>query len=80
MLNAYDKENIKHWYQREVKMITFEDDPDGMVFIAPLVYTKYHWTAKIARGFVGFYLRHWQWLLGTAIAIAGLYVAILSLK
>lgn len=69
---------IKHWYNGETEM----DDPiiePGLV-IVPAPYTQYHWTAKIARSVVSFYLAHWQWIWGTVIAIASLFVTIANLK
>lgn len=71
---------IKNWYEGEGKFQTFENDPDSNIFIAPIIYTDFHWTAKIARILVKFYLRNWQWLWGTVIAIVALYVAIKGLK
>lgn len=61
-------------------MHTFDNEPGSSVFIAPLIYTEYHWSAKFVRVVVGFYLRHWQWFLSTTIAVLALYVAVLSLK
>jgi hypothetical protein len=43
-------------------------------------YQEHHWTAQIVRSVVGFCQRHWQWIVGTAIALAALYVSVLSLK
>lgn len=71
---------IKRWYDGESKIQEFENDPDSSIVIMPLLYTEYHWSAKIARAIVGFYLRHWQWVWSTIIAILGLYVAVLALK
>jgi hypothetical protein len=34
-----------------------------------------HWTARIARTFVQFWLAHWQWVVGTTIALLGLLLA-----
>ncbi|WP_124706218.1 hypothetical protein [Sulfuriferula multivorans] len=71
---------IKRWYDGESKLHVFENDPASLIAIMPLPYTKYHWSAKIARAIVGFYLRHWQWVWSTIIAILGLYIAVLALK
>ena len=38
-----------------------------------------HWSARPVRTIVSFYIRHWQWVWGTAIAVVGLWVAILSM-
>lgn len=71
---------IKRWYEGETKLHEFENDPNSSVLIMPLVYVEHHWSAKIARAVVGFYLRHWQWLWSTMIAVVGLYFAALALK
>jgi len=63
---------IKRWYSGESKSHEFENDPDSSLVIIPMPYTEYHWSAKIARAIVGFYLRHWQWVITTVIAIIGL--------
>ena len=47
---------------------------------APMPYVEHHWSAKALRAFVAFYLRHWQWIWSTVIAVAALYVAALALK
>ncbi|UIN23499.1 hypothetical protein [Herbaspirillum frisingense] len=69
-----------HWYNGEAKFREFDQDDFPGVVIYPGFYIEYHWTAKIARLFAAFYLKHWQWLWGTAIGIASLWVAVLSLK
>ena len=28
------------------------------------------WTAEAMRALVGFWMRHWRWIIGTAIAVA----------
>lgn len=62
------------------KIHDFENDLGNSVVIMPIIYTEYHWSAKIARAIVGFYLHHWQWVWSTAIGVIGLYVAIIALK
>ena len=71
--------SIKRWYAGEDKFHEFENDPSSGAHIFPLLYTEIHWTAKFVRIIVKFYLRNWQWLWGTTITIAGLYIAILTL-
>ena len=41
---------------------------------------EYHWTAQIARALVSFAQKKWEWIVGTAIALAALWVSVLSLK
>ena len=71
---------IKRWYHGDTKIHEFENDPQSTIVIFPMIYTEYHWTAKFARTIVRFYLRHWQWVWSTIIAVLGVYVAVLSLK
>lgn len=68
------------WYNGETKMTEFHNDPSSGIVIGPGIYREYHWTAKVARKFVAFYLKHWQWFWGTAIGVASLWVAVLSMK
>jgi hypothetical protein len=49
------------------------------ILILPNRHVEYHWTARIARSFLGFYLRHWQWVWASAIALIGIYVAYLAI-
>lgn len=35
-----------------------------------------HWTARVVRVLVKFYLREWKWVWGTSIALAGLCVVL----
>ncbi|HHQ4757400.1 hypothetical protein [Aeromonas hydrophila] len=72
--------HIKDWYNGEVKIDEFDNDSDGSLYIMPMIYTKYHWTAKIARNIVSFYLKHWQWVWTTTLGFFTLYAAILALK
>lgn len=68
---------IKRWYEGEAKMTEAEVGPNHM-FI-PAAYTEYHWTARVARAVVQFYLTHWKWLWGAAITLLGIYVASLNI-
>lgn len=51
----------------------FDNDAVSSVVFLPAIYTEYHWTAKVAHVLVGFYLKHWQWLLMGVVAVATLY-------
>ena len=64
---------IENWYEGE--FIPYENDPYDSVVIIGGTY-KRHWTARIARTLVKFWLNHWQWIIGTAIAICGLAIAL----
>ena len=37
-------------------------------------YSRRHWTSKFAHTLVDFYLKHWQWLWATMIAVIALIV------
>ncbi len=75
MINIFTR-----WFNGKTQIEEFENDPNSSVWISPRIYTEYHWTAKVARVLTGFYLRNWQWVWGTAIALLALYVSILALK
>jgi hypothetical protein len=55
-------QRISDWWNGETKTY----DVPGVFG----VYTERHWTSDAAHALADFYLRHWQWLWGTAIAIA----------
>lgn len=52
--------HVKRWHDGESEIIEFENDTDSSIVIMPMLYAEYHWSAKIARAIVGFYLRRWQ--------------------
>ncbi len=67
---------LSEWYNG--KLVQPHNPPDSYLIFGP--HFQYHWTARIARAVVAFYIKNWQWLWGTAIGLAGLWVAVLSLK
>lgn len=68
--------SIKRWYEGETKVDEFENDPNISSSIGSLIYTEYHWTARIARSIVGFYFQHWKWFWTTAISAFAAYAAL----
>lgn len=80
MLEVIMFSSIQRWYNGESKILDFENEYDSSTIIMPFIYTEYHWSAKIARAIVSFYLRHWQWIWSTIMTGIGLYVAIIALK
>lgn len=66
-------EKIKNWYDGE--FILYKNDPHDTVVIIGGSY-KRHWTARIARLLVKFWLAHWQWTIATALAVCGLAIAL----
>lgn len=71
---------FNRWYKGKTMIEEFDNDPTSYIIVHPLIYTKRHWTAMVARTLITFYLKHWQWLWATAIGSASLWVAILSMK
>lgn len=64
-------QKIKDWYNGTPMEEDFDDDS-----AMPLLYVEYHWTAKIARSCVAFYLRNWQWIWPFIVSVIGLLIAI----
>jgi hypothetical protein len=68
---------IANWYEGEY--VLYDNPPDSCVVKIGGSY-KRHWTASLARIFVSFYLKHWQWIWTTTIAIFSIWIAIIALK
>jgi hypothetical protein len=64
------------WYEGE---ITVYDDSCATNVSVIGFNVRRHWTALVARVLVELYLRNWQWLIGTAIAVGSLWLSILTL-
>lgn len=73
---------ICRWYNGKTETTISPGETGPGYVIAPSFYstTTYHWTARVVRQLVKFYLDHWQWLWATGIAVASLIAAILALK
>jgi hypothetical protein len=67
------REIIENWYEGE--FVPFQNEPNDPVFIMGGRYRR-HWTAQAARVLVKFWQNHWQWTVGTMLAICGLAVAL----
>ena len=65
-------QRLASWY--EGRWVAYENPPGSVVVILGGNYER-HWTSKVAHVLVDFYLAHWQWIIGTALAIAGLVYA-----
>lgn len=61
---------IAEWYEGEVT--AYENEPNSP-FVIIGVRTRRHWTATVVRALVEFWLRHWQWTIGTGLVIVGLW-------
>ncbi|OCJ38021.1 hypothetical protein A6U91_07475 [Agrobacterium tumefaciens] len=59
-------ETVRRWYRGAYV------PPDEHPGIFMLGYHKRHWTAELLHTIVEFYLKHWQWVIATVIAIVGL--------
>ncbi|MPZ36926.1 MAG: hypothetical protein GEU95_02495 [Rhizobiales bacterium] len=64
---------IQEWYRGPYVTPPPNDPRSSLVFITG--HHKPHWTARAAQALVGFWLAHWQWIIGTTIACAGLMLA-----
>lgn len=71
---------LRRWYNGKTTMVKFDNDPSSRVVVLPAFITTYHWSARIARCLVKFYLQHWQFVWGTAIGVGGLIIGFLSMK
>jgi len=63
---------IRSWYQGTY--VEPQNDPRSMFVFMTGTYRR-HWTARCARVFVEFYLRHWQWVWGTIVALVAACLA-----
>lgn len=72
-------DRIKQWYAG--KIIDVPKDPEMERFLStfPTFYVQRHWTAKVARALVGFYLRYWAVIWPTLIAAIGAFAAVIGL-
>lgn len=62
---------FKRWYEGKTEIQYFDDQDNEIkgIYVLPLIYTEYHWTAQAARQLTAFYLRNWQFIVGTIISI-----------
>lgn len=63
---------VEDWY--EGQYVPYENDPRSSVIIVGGYYER-HWTALVVRKIVEFWFAHWQWTIGTALALLGLFLA-----
>lgn len=62
-------DKIRSWY--DGKSVPYENEPgSGFAVIGDRVERSH--SARAARVIVEFWLRHWKWCIGTAIAVVGL--------
>lgn len=67
---------VEDWYRGPY--IEPQNNPrSGLVFL--MGHHRPHWTAKAAQAVAAFWFAHWQWVIGTSIAVVGLAVALKKL-
>jgi len=71
------RQALRKWWEGEY--IPYENTPNSSVLIAGGD-QKWHWTARIVRGFVFFARDEWKWIIGTALACIALLLAYLRLS
>lgn len=62
---------IKKWYQGTPVVVDMPSERQGsVVFIGTpfLAGVRYHWSAKLVRAVVNFYIRHWKWIWGLGLS------------
>jgi len=63
---------IRKWWEGEL----FENERSSMLIF--LNHTRQHWTARAAHSSLDYILENHRWLIGTALGLVGLAVAILK--
>lgn len=64
---------VVRWYRGEVRVRADNTSPHVLVLGLD---QRRHWTARAARSIVGFWSREWKWLLGFAVAVAGVVLGL----
>lgn len=65
---------LRDWW--EGTYVPAENEPDSGVFLLFGSYQR-HWTSRLAHVFLDFWLAHWKWIIGVALAIIGLTISAL---
>jgi hypothetical protein len=68
-------EKIKTWYRGRYVPPPPNDPGSPIVFISPGHYEQ-PMVAKILGVVATFWLKHWQWIIGTVLAVAAIVVAL----
>jgi len=58
---------IERWY--DGRFVPHDNPPGSAVVFLGGTYER-HWTARVARVLIEFYLQHWQWIIGIAVLIS----------
>lgn len=67
------RDGLRDWY--DGKFMPYENNPDDPVVFIGGAYER-HWTANVTRALTKFWLNHWQWTIGTFLAICGMAIAL----
>ena len=73
-MTPFDK--IYNWYYGRITQSRVIHGQPHIISIN--LQREYHWTADIARAVVGHFGKHWQWWVGTLLAVASLAIAWLA--
>ena len=65
-------DRVRKWYVGTY--VPFKNEPSSGVYFFGGDFRR-HWTARLVRVGVEFYLREWKWVIGTALAIVGISLA-----
>jgi len=68
------RKRIEEWY-RGPWMAPPPNDPNSPIVFISAGSNEPHWTARAARALVGFWLAHWQFIIGTVLTVTGLLIA-----
>lgn len=67
---------IKQWWSGEFTPTPLKSVLSGEAFEN----VTRPWPVRVGRAIWRFYMRHWQWLWSTAIAVVTIYVSALAIK
>ena len=65
-------QKLKEWYRG--RYIPPENDPNSGLFFIQGDYDR-PWVARAADLLIRFWLEHWQWIIGTVLAIIAIFVS-----
>jgi hypothetical protein len=71
------RKHIRRWY--EGIYVPPDNPPDSPVFMVMGHYDR-HWTSRLVRTAISFYLREWKWVWTFAVAVIGAIAAFAKLK
>jgi hypothetical protein len=70
-------DRVSRWWLGEFR--PYKNDPDAAIVMLGGKYHR-HWTADVAHLVVDSYLKHWQFIWTTGLAVVGLIIAALTIK